>query len=127
MSEARCILIAAGGTGGHLFPASALATALAHRGAAIELATDDRALKYGGDFPARAIHAIPSATTTGAGALNKARAALVLGGGLASALLLIGRLQAARGRRLRRLSHRAAADGGLAAGRRRACCTSRTR
>jgi len=93
VSEARCILIAAGGTGGHLFPASALATALAHRGAAVELATDDRALKYGGDFPARAIHAIPSATTTGAGALNKARAALVLAGGLASALLLIGRLQ----------------------------------
>ncbi len=93
MSAARCILIAAGGTGGHLFPASALAAALAHRGATIELATDDRALKYGGDFPARAIHAIPSATTTGGGALNKARAALVLAGGLASALLLIGRLR----------------------------------
>lgn len=93
MSAGRCILVAAGGTGGHLFPASALAAALARRGAPVELATDERALKYGGDFPARAIHPIPSATTTGAGALSKARAALVLGGGLAAALLLVARLR----------------------------------
>ena len=93
MSAARCILLAAGGTGGHLFPAAALAVALGRRGAAIELATDDRALKYGADFPAREIHAVASATTTGAGALSKARAALVLGAGLAASLALIGRLR----------------------------------
>jgi len=51
VSEPRCFLLAAGGTGGHLFPAAALAAALARRGAAVELATDDRGLKYGGDFP----------------------------------------------------------------------------
>ncbi len=93
MSESRCILLAAGGTGGHLFPAAALAAALKDRGVEVELATDDRAMKYGQDFPARAVHAFPSATTTGAGALNKARAAATLGAGVAAAMLKLSRIR----------------------------------
>ena len=52
----------AGGTGGHLFPAMALAQELARRGHAVELMTDHRVDSYGGDFPAQAVHVIPSAT-----------------------------------------------------------------
>jgi UDP-N-acetylglucosamine--N-acetylmuramyl-(pentapeptide) pyrophosphoryl-undecaprenol N-acetylglucosamine transferase len=89
------VLLAAGGTGGHLFPAAALASALKARGIEVDLATDDRALKYGGDFPARAIHAIPSATPTRAGLLAKAQATAMLGVGLASALRLLMRLKPA--------------------------------
>jgi UDP-N-acetylglucosamine--N-acetylmuramyl-(pentapeptide) pyrophosphoryl-undecaprenol N-acetylglucosamine transferase len=93
VSKPRPILLAAGGTGGHLFPAVALAAALRHRGAAVELVTDARALKYGGEIPVDAIHSIPAATTTDAGALNKARATAVLGLGLLTALALLPRLK----------------------------------
>ena len=89
------VLLAAGGTGGHLFPAAALAAALQTRGIAVDLATDDRALKYGGDFPARAIHAIPSATPTSAGRGAKLRAAATLGLGVVSSLALLRRLRPA--------------------------------
>jgi UDP-N-acetylglucosamine--N-acetylmuramyl-(pentapeptide) pyrophosphoryl-undecaprenol N-acetylglucosamine transferase len=89
------VLLAAGGTGGHLFPAAALASALQARGIAVDLATDDRALKYGGDFPARAIHAIPSATPTSAGLPAKLAAAATLARGVLSALMLLRRLKPA--------------------------------
>ena len=93
MSLARPVLLAAGGTGGHLFPASALAAALIERGAEVELATDGRALKFGQDFPARAIHAFPAATVTDAGALARARGSLILGAGLAAAALKLRRIR----------------------------------
>lgn len=56
------ILLAAGGTGGHLFPAEALAHELTGRGWAVHLATDERAERFAGQFPAAAIHLIQSAT-----------------------------------------------------------------
>lgn len=58
----RSILLAAGGTGGHLFPAFALAEELARRGLAVDLVTDMRGDRYGTGFPARTVYQIPSAT-----------------------------------------------------------------
>ena len=56
------VLLAAGGTGGHLFPAYALAEELRRRNYHVDLATDMRGDRYGTGFPARKIHRIPSAT-----------------------------------------------------------------
>ena len=58
----RKALLAAGGTGGHLFPAEALAHELIARGWSVDLATDERAGRYAGKFPAGDIHQIASAT-----------------------------------------------------------------
>jgi UDP-N-acetylglucosamine--N-acetylmuramyl-(pentapeptide) pyrophosphoryl-undecaprenol N-acetylglucosamine transferase len=59
---AGLVLLSAGGTGGHLFPAEALALALKARGWRIHLATDHRAETYGQNVPADETHIIRSAT-----------------------------------------------------------------
>lgn len=87
------ILLAAGGTGGHLFPAEALAHALEARGVAVELVTDERALRYGGTFPARAMHTIPSATPRGGSLLARAKAVAQLAYGTAQAISLLQRVK----------------------------------
>jgi UDP-N-acetylglucosamine--N-acetylmuramyl-(pentapeptide) pyrophosphoryl-undecaprenol N-acetylglucosamine transferase len=85
------VLVAAGGTGGHLFPAEALSNALMRRGVAVELATDTRAIHFGGEFPARAIHIVPSATVRGRDPLSLARTGATIGTGLIKAWLLLGK------------------------------------
>jgi len=59
------ILISAGGTGGHLFPAEALAYELKARGWSVPLATDERAARYAERFPEDKLHVIHSATPSG--------------------------------------------------------------
>lgn len=75
------VVLAAGGTGGHLFPAEALAGVLARRGIDVDLATDARAARYAGDFPARRLHVLPAETVRGRSPLALARTALTLGAG----------------------------------------------
>lgn len=60
--EPPTILLAAGGTGGHLFPAYALAEELGRRGFAVDLVTDMRGDRYGTGFPARSVYQLPAAT-----------------------------------------------------------------
>ncbi len=49
--SAPLLVIAAGGTGGHMFPAQALAEAMLAQGWRVKLSTDDRGARYAGGFP----------------------------------------------------------------------------
>lgn len=59
------IVLSAGGTGGHLFPAQALAGELRRRGRKIVVMTDSRGRNYQSVFPGASIEQVPSATFVG--------------------------------------------------------------
>jgi UDP-N-acetylglucosamine--N-acetylmuramyl-(pentapeptide) pyrophosphoryl-undecaprenol N-acetylglucosamine transferase len=89
------ILLAAGGTGGHLFPAEALGVELMKRGLRVRLATDARALRYSGLFTREMIDVVPSETVRGGNPLSLARTGLTLAAGTVVALKLLRRLKPA--------------------------------
>jgi UDP-N-acetylglucosamine--N-acetylmuramyl-(pentapeptide) pyrophosphoryl-undecaprenol N-acetylglucosamine transferase len=86
--KAKLLLIAAGGTGGHMFPAQALAQAMLARGWRVKLSTDDRGARYAGGFPAAVkIEQTPSATFARGGALAKLAVPFRIAGGVIRAIL----------------------------------------
>lgn len=85
------IVLASGGTGGHLFPAEALAGALINRGCKVALITDRRGQAFSEKLPGVALHRIP-AGRLGAGMWQKA---------IGVAEMMLGTIAA--GRLLRRL------------------------
>ncbi|MEM7644648.1 MAG: undecaprenyldiphospho-muramoylpentapeptide beta-N-acetylglucosaminyltransferase [Pseudomonadota bacterium] len=83
----RLIVIAAGGTGGHMFPAQALAEEMLSRGWRVKLSTDDRGARYAGGFPDEVeIEVMPSATFARGGLVAKLGVPFKLMGGAMRAM-----------------------------------------
>jgi UDP-N-acetylglucosamine--N-acetylmuramyl-(pentapeptide) pyrophosphoryl-undecaprenol N-acetylglucosamine transferase len=91
MRTAPLILLAAGGTGGHLFPAEALGAELQARGCRVRLVTDARALRYSGLFTSDMIDVVPSETVRSRSPLSLAKTVATLAAGTVRALALMRR------------------------------------
>jgi len=86
LSKKPHLVIAAGGTGGHMFPAQALAEEMLKRGWRVTLSTDARGARYTSGFPdAVTVTEVNSATFARGGILSKALVPLTILAGIAAA------------------------------------------
>ncbi|MBO6827890.1 MAG: glycosyltransferase, partial [Sneathiella sp.] len=74
----KYFMLASGGTGGHVFPARALAQELLRQGHRVSLVTDQRGERYEAMFPGVQILQVSSASPSVGGLFGKAKAALKL-------------------------------------------------
>ena len=120
-------VLAAGGTGGHMIPAHALAAELKKRGHGVLLITDERGARIPGLFEGVPAHILPAGRLGGGPIGWLARVRLGAAKGRREAKRLYAEHRPERGGRLRRLSRRAGAAGGDAPRAFRPSCTSRMR
>lgn len=73
MTKARHFVLAAGGTGGHMVPAAALAAELIRRGHSVALVSDERGVRFPGLFDGIETHILPAGRLAG-GPIGWARA-----------------------------------------------------
>lgn len=90
--EKPFVVISSGGTGGHMSPASALASDLIARGFRVELFTDVRGQKFQGMFKAIPVHVL-KAGTFGSGLSGKIKGVFYFLIGVLQAFFLLRRLK----------------------------------
>jgi len=93
--KAMTIILAAGGSGGHLYPAQALASELAHRGATIVVMTDARGTQYPSFFPDARIEIVPAAAFSDRSFIRLVTAPFEILAGIVTALAKLGRIKPA--------------------------------
>lgn len=92
MSDQPLLIIAAGGTGGHMFPAQSLAEVMLRRGWRVKLSTDARGARYCGGFPHSVqVEQVASATFSRGGLVNKLVAPFHILGGILGAVMRMRR------------------------------------
>jgi UDP-N-acetylglucosamine--N-acetylmuramyl-(pentapeptide) pyrophosphoryl-undecaprenol N-acetylglucosamine transferase len=87
------IVLSAGGTGGHLFPAQALAGELVRRGKEIVVMTDSRGHSFTDAFPDARIETVPSAALSGRSLLGLLAAPFEIGAGIVLSLVKLARIR----------------------------------
>ena len=92
MSDKGLIVLAAGGTGGHVFPAEALARELQGRGYRLALLTDKRGDVYGGALGQMETHQVRAGGIAGKGLIAKLKSIAKLALGTLQARRLLKRL-----------------------------------
>lgn len=88
----RPVVLAAGGTGGHVFPAESLAGELARRGLPLALLTDDRGRQWQGALAELPVHRVRAGSPGAGGPIDRVRNLVALGVGVAQSVRLLGRL-----------------------------------
>ncbi|HXC53733.1 MAG TPA: undecaprenyldiphospho-muramoylpentapeptide beta-N-acetylglucosaminyltransferase [Rhizomicrobium sp.] len=89
------IVLSAGGSGGHLFPAQALAGELQRRGKTIVVMTDARFKDYAIAFPDMRIETVPSAAFSDRSILGLMASPFEIVGGIVMSLIKLARLKPA--------------------------------
>lgn len=89
------VVLAAGGTGGHVFPAEALAQELLEQGARLALITDRRGAAFGGTLGLIETHRIVAGAVSGGGAVGALKGVAQLAAGFGQSLILLRRLKPA--------------------------------
>ena len=90
MSKPLTIVLAAGGTGGHMFPAIAVGDALKARGHTVIAATDGRGQRFGAGIETENV----TAGGIGGGAIGKIKGLCKIGLGAGQAMLMLRRRKA---------------------------------